>query len=700
MIRSQLLTLILVLALVQPRLTGADLLSVLEEVETSINERTTSGATRRVEDSLSSPAIVKSYSQEDLKHYHSLIDFFRIVPGMAVDQGRRNYQYIQVRGNNHQIHNNKILVLINGHKIADEIGPETHLDLVPIESIRRLEIVRGPGSVLYGANAFAALINIHTFDALSFKKNRVSMTLGNDNQKTGFVDWKETDQAGLKLYFAYKYSDEKGANRPAAENLINGQGITAPWILPGPPKDKNLNPLPNDHRFVFSELSDYKLNNQGNNFLGVLHSGDLRITLGRADLSRNLSYDFRDDSQHVGIQSFYDYIGGDYEKQFENRLSWKIRGKIARARVLTSEKGFDNLDPANPAFQAVSNSLAHDLEMQWTYRPNSKMDWIFGGISERTRYDRSLDLTFINGFQLGFPLTPNTNTHTNGIYLQGTYRLNDRLELLAAFRRNHNSHFGTTHTPKVALSYKIGEGEYFKAVHGKSFRYASGHEAFTFIPDSLNPNPLLKPEEVESFELDYIRSMDEGRKTFELTYFRLKIDDFIFQNDRIDLHENAGSLISEGLEIDLSTHLNDEFKLWFNATVMDMKGETYVSDAGIADPFGRERFGDFTQSTLKRFGAIGFDFDASERWGIHWASRYRGSQHHRFDSRYGYKPQGSYFLHDLGLEYRHSSDREMRLDIYNLAEKVYGPIDYDIQSTKVQSYPRGRSIRLTYTIKF
>ena len=299
---KRLLFLTFILLLVQPRLASSDLLSVLEEVETSINERTTSSATRRVENSLSSPAIVKSYAQEDLKHYHSLIDFFKIVPGMAVDEGRRNYQYIQVRGNNHQIHNNKILVLINGHKIADEVGPDTHFDLVPIESIRRLEIVRGPGSVLYGANAFAALINIQTFDALSFKKNRISMTLGNDNQKTSFMDWKETGQEGLKLYFAYKYSDEKGANRPGAENLImNGQGITAPWALPEPPKDAALNPLPNDHRFVFSEASDYQLYNQGNSFLSVLHSGDLRVTLGRADLSRNLNYDFRGDSHHVGI---------------------------------------------------------------------------------------------------------------------------------------------------------------------------------------------------------------------------------------------------------------------------------------------------------------------------------------------------------------------------------------------------------------
>jgi len=698
---KRLLFLTFILLLVQPRLASSDLLSVLEEVETSINERTTSSATRRVENSLSSPAIVKSYAQEDLKHYHSLIDFFKIVPGMAVDEGRRNYQYIQVRGNNHQIHNNKILVLINGHKIADEVGPDTHFDLVPIESIRRLEIVRGPGSVLYGANAFAALINIQTFDALSFKKNRISMTLGNDNQKTSFMDWKETGQEGLKLYFAYKYSDEKGANRPGAENLImNGQGITAPWALPEPPKDAALNPLPNDHRFVFSEASDYQLYNQGNSFLSVLHSGDLRVTLGRADLSRNLNYDFRGDSHHVGIQSFYDYIGGDYEKQLKKDLSWKIRGKIAKARVLTSEKGFDILDPTNPAFQAISNSLAHDIEMQWTYKPNTKTDWILGGISERSRYDRFLDLNFINGFNLGFALTPNTLTHINGVYLQGTFRLNDRLELLGAYRRNHNSHFGTTHTPKFALSYRLGEDEYFKAVHGKAFRYASGHEAFTGIPGSLNPNPFLKPEKVESLELDYIRSMDEGRKTIELTYFRLKINDFIFQNDRVDQHQNAGSLISEGFEMDMSTRISDEFKLWFNATVMDMKGETYISDAGIPDPFGRERFGDFTQSTLKRFGAIGFDYDASDRWAVHWASRYRGSQHHRFDLRYGYQPQGSHMIHDLGLEYRHSKDREMRLDIYNLTEKIYGPIDYDIQSVKAQTYPRGRSVRFTYTIKF
>jgi iron complex outermembrane receptor protein len=681
--------------------SSADLLSVMQDVEVSVNERTTSGATKRVESSLSSPAIVKSYTQKDLKRFNSLVEFLQYVPGVAVDRGRRNYQYIQVRGLDHQIYNNKVLVLINGHKIADEIGPETNLDLVPIESIRRLEIIRGPGSVLYGSNAFAALISIHTFDALSFKQNEILLTLGNDNQKTTFMDLKDNAKSGPKTYFAYKYSDEKGANHPITENLVmNGQGITAPWALPTPPENPPGTFQPNDHRFVFSDVGNYTLANQVGSFLGVIHAGDLRLTLGKANISRNLSYDFRSDEHQVGLQHFYEYLGGDFEHQLTDKLMWNVRAKYAQTRVLTSERGFDLLDPTNPEFQAISNSYAHDLEMQWTYKPNSKIDWIFGGISESIKYNRTLDLEFINGFAIGFPLTSPTNTSINGLYLQGTIRLNERLELLGAFRRNHNSHYGATYTPKFALSYELNRDEYLKAVWGKAFRYPSGHESFTQIPGDLNPNPNLREEQIESFEFDYVRSMDEGRKRLELTYFRLKIDDFIFQNDRVDRHENSTPLVSEGLEMDLSSKIRDDLKFWLNATVMDLKGETYIYDDGSPDLFGRERFGDFTQSTLKRFGSMGLDWDVNERWDLSLATRYRGSQRNRGDNRYQYHPQGSHFIHDLGINYSHSRDREMRLDIYNLTEKIYRPIDYDIQSVKAQSYPAGRSIRFTYSIKF
>ena len=700
----RLLSLLYLLSLAWSQVSASDLLSALREAEETINERTTEGATRRVESTISSPAIVKSYSQDDLKNFHSLVEFLQYVPGIAVDTARRNYRYIQVRGNNHQVYNNKILVLVNGHKIADEAGPETNLDIVPIESIRRLEIIRGPGSVLYGSNAFAALIHIHTFDAFSYKKNEISMTLGNDNHKTTFLDLRDNPATGVKSYFAYKYSDEKGANRPGADGLeMNGQGITAPWALPNPPENPPGTFVPNDHRFVFSEVDQYRLWDQHNSFLGVMHAGNLRLTLGKADISRNMSYDFRGGEHKVGLQYFYEYIGGDFEEQISEKLMWKFRAKYAQARALSSERGFDTLNPTAPEFQAISNSFAHDLEMQWTYKPSSRLDWIFGGISEKTNYNRDLNLDFINGFSLGIPLTSPVKSNINGLYLQGTYRFSDRLEVLGAFRRNHNSHYGPTYTPKFALSYQLDEDEYLKMVWGRAFRYPSGHEAFSFIPGNLNPNPDLREEEVESFEIDYIRSMDDGRKNLELTYFRLKINDFIFHNSRPAanlMHQNSDSMESEGVELDYSDQVSDELRLWLNATVMDLKGETYVFDDGSIEPFGRERFGDFTQSTLKRFGSFGADFRPSDRWEFSFGSRYRGKQRNRGDNRYAYHPQGSFFVHDLGITYNHSRDRELRLDIDNLTEKIYRPIEYDIQSSKAQSYFRGRSIRFTYTIRF
>ena len=674
------------------------LMTALSEAELSINQNLTQGATLRTESTLSSPAIVKTYTHEDLKAFHSLIDFLQYVPGFAVDNARRNYQYIQVRGNNHQLYNNKILVLINGHKIADEVGPETNLDIVPIEAIRRLEIVRGPGSVLYGANAFAASIHIHTFDALSYQKNKITMTLGNDSQKASFIELKENPGRGLKSYFAYKFNDEKGANHPVADQLsMNGQGITAPWALDA------FEPV-DTHRFTFSDLDNYILKDQHNSFLSVLNAGELRLTLGKTNISRNMSYLFRGDINGVGLNYSYEYIGGDFEKQITDKLWWKFRSKYSQARVLTSESGFDPLQPAEPGFHATSNSYAHDIEMQWTYFPNSKTDWIFGGVTERFSYNRDIQLDFINGFRFDFPLTPSTFSSINGLYLQGTYRLTDRLELLGALRRNSNSHYGSNYVPKLALSYALKENEFFKIIWGRSFRYPSGHEAFTQLPGIYNPNPDLMEEKVESFEIDYVRSMDGGRKSLELTYFRLKLEDFIFYNTRPNanrMHQNAGDLLeSEGLEMDFSLTVTDGLKAWLNATVMDLKGPVFSFDNGLTDTLGRERFGDFTQSTLKRFGAVGANWKASDQWQLSYAARYRGYQRHRFEDRYLYMPQGSYFVHDLSLTYSHSEDREVTLDIDNLTEKYYQPIDYDIQTNKAQSYPTGRSVRLSYTIRF
>src|SRR6266704_2397293 len=112
------------------------------------------------------PSSVTIIASDEIKKqgYRTLADLLRNVPGFYVSYDRL-YSFLGVRGFNLGDYNNRVLLLVNGHRINNSlsdgafIGTEFILD---VDLIDRVEIIRGAGSSLYGANAFFAVINVIT----------------------------------------------------------------------------------------------------------------------------------------------------------------------------------------------------------------------------------------------------------------------------------------------------------------------------------------------------------------------------------------------------------------------------------------------------------------------------------------------------------------------------------------------------------
>jgi iron complex outermembrane receptor protein len=125
------------------------------------------GASMRTQPATEAPSSVTFITAEDIERfgYRSLADILRAVRGFYVTNDR-NFSFLGTRGfGNPGDYNSRVLLLINGHRINDnvfgqaEIGPELGLDPSIFE---RIEIIRGPGSSLYGDSAFFAVINVIT----------------------------------------------------------------------------------------------------------------------------------------------------------------------------------------------------------------------------------------------------------------------------------------------------------------------------------------------------------------------------------------------------------------------------------------------------------------------------------------------------------------------------------------------------------
>ncbi|MBT6050588.1 MAG: TonB-dependent receptor plug domain-containing protein, partial [Candidatus Scalindua sp.] len=147
---------------VQAEETGLeDMFAIFTEEEIVVS------ALKRPRTVLKSPAIMSVITAKQIKQmgFRTLIDVLRMVPGFYISMDETGEREIAVRGILDDA-SQKIKVLIDGHSINDvwRGGAMWNFDDLPVENIRKIEIIRGPGSALYGQNAFLAVIDIITKD--------------------------------------------------------------------------------------------------------------------------------------------------------------------------------------------------------------------------------------------------------------------------------------------------------------------------------------------------------------------------------------------------------------------------------------------------------------------------------------------------------------------------------------------------------
>ena len=131
----------------------------------SVEVGTVFGAARREQRVTEAPSSVTIVTAEDIRTFgwRTLAEALSSVRGFYVTNDR-NYTYVGVRGfGRPSDYNNRVLVLVNGHRYNDNvydqalIGNEFPVDLALVD---RIEVIRGPGSALYGTSAFFAVINV------------------------------------------------------------------------------------------------------------------------------------------------------------------------------------------------------------------------------------------------------------------------------------------------------------------------------------------------------------------------------------------------------------------------------------------------------------------------------------------------------------------------------------------------------------
>lgn len=200
---------------------------------------TVTSVSKKEERQIDAAAAIYVLTQEDLRRsgVSSVADALRMVPGMQVAQIDANKWAISSRGFNDRFAN-KLLVLIDGRSVYTPLfsGVQWDVQDTRLEDIQRIEVIRGPGATLWGANAVNGIINIITKHPREGQGLKITAKAGTDERPTTSAQYGGTfgSSTFYRAYASFSQRDalvtDLGTYANDDWNIYRG-GVRADWVL-------------------------------------------------------------------------------------------------------------------------------------------------------------------------------------------------------------------------------------------------------------------------------------------------------------------------------------------------------------------------------------------------------------------------------------------------------------------------------------
>ena len=194
------------------------------ELETSTDQilfqeiPTVVGASKYEQKTTEAPSYISIVTADEIKRYgyRNLAEIVGSVAGFYSNYDRTN-NYIGLRGLSLPgDYNTRVLVMLNGHRLNENIYDSTGFGIdgiVDVDLIEQVEIIRGPGSSLYGSNAFLGVINIITKRGRNYKGPQVSAGAGSYETYQGRGTYGDRYSNGVELLLSGTYYNSQGKDR-------------------------------------------------------------------------------------------------------------------------------------------------------------------------------------------------------------------------------------------------------------------------------------------------------------------------------------------------------------------------------------------------------------------------------------------------------------------------------------------------------
>ncbi len=586
------------------------------------------------------PAVTTLITAQDIEATgaRTLDEALNMVPGLHVGKRGAGYGYIYTMRGIHTNPSPEVLILLNNAPFKAMEDGRSPLNLLPTSIIQRIEVIRGPGSALYGADAFAGVINIITKNAHNLQGTEIGARAGSFKSTNAWVSHSEKHQ-DIDFSVIIDKSDSDGHHALIEEDAqtqfdrkFGTQASLAPNSL-NTKKDISVLQLDAGVGKHWRWRANFQQGRDMGIGLGVAQAldpkGNFDFKTGHSDLNYHnatfaphwevnaqLSYQFQ---QGTGKYSLYPK--GAFGGLFHDGFLWNTDIKEQQIRLDT-----------NALYRGWKNHLVR-IGTGWH---ESKIN----GVSEQRNWGVNLisgmpyplsNLTdFSNSKEVHLPLSTRKNFFS---YLQDTWTFDPAWELTTGIRYDHFSDFGATTNPRIALVWKTTPSLTSKLLYGSAFRAPTTQELYLNSPLLGIGNSYLKPETIDTLELawDWLMSRELH---FALNLFHYRIKDKIgFPNGQYQW-ANYGKWKGQGLEFETRWKISTHSALLFNYAYQNGKDET---NHAIAD-------------ALKQSAYLRFDWMFSPNWFLDITNRWIADRPRAInDIR---SPMKDYVLTDVILRYK------------------------------------------------
>jgi outer membrane cobalamin receptor len=408
-----------------------------------------------------------------------------------------------------------VLMLIDGHPQFMGIFGHPLPDSYVASDVERVEVIRGPGSILYGSNAMGGVINI-----ITKKQTLDGFHVNTDFLYGSYNTQKYMASAGYKKnklsLFASINHDQTDGHRPNSDFSITNGYLKLSYQL-----NNNIN-INTD----FS-LARFRATDPGPDTINAIPGSSLDITRGYWSLMVDNNYE-----KHSGSAKLFYNFGEHYISDGFHSTDANYGLNIHESVIL---------------FEGNNLTLGGDY-------------LIYGGLAENEKAMGGQGMIF-----------KDTTVYDAGIYGFVQQTLFNRLTLNAGLRLQNHQVYGTEWIPAGGITYKITGQTILKTSIAKGFRSPTIQELYIW-----NHNVNLRPATIMSYETGVLQSFFNQKLKLELTGFIVNGNNLIINVPLAGL-QNAGEVFNKGIEFAVIANPFETFGLNLTYSYIDMKSPVYAT---------------------------------------------------------------------------------------------------------------------------